>query len=312
MLDWQSPMIRELLEGAPEGIVICELRDEEAVLVWANAAFEQLSGFPLAELLGTNLRRLQLEDREQEGRARVRQAMAAGECGRALLRNYRKDGAQYWVELLIEPLRNEAGATTHWAGFLRDVTARGRGEDGRNLRMPAWVREDRLTGLASRQYFEEILLHDWHAAERDLRPLTVVRFDLDALGGYNDTFGRQAGDACIKRISGVISGSFRRGSDLVGRWEGGTIAVLVRNTDLPAAEAYARAVSQRVYAQRIRHPRARGEKLVTVSAGIASHCPLPGQAPELLMRAAERALRRARLDAPGGVQVAGPEEFAAG
>ncbi len=312
MFDWQSPQLRELLEGAPESIVVCALRDGDPVLLWANAAFEQLSGYTVAELAGTSLRRLQGEDREQEGRARVRQAMSAGECGRALLRNYRKDGTQYWIELLIQPLHDEAGRITHWVGYSRDVTARERGEDTRSMRMPSWVREDRLTGLASRQYFEEILLHDWHAAERDLRPLTVVRFDMDALGGYNDTFGRQAGDACIKRLAGVISSAFRRGSDLVGRWEGGTIAVLVRNTDLPAAESYARAVSQRVYAQRIRHPRARGEKLVTVSAGIAAHCPLPGQSPELLMRAAERALRRARLDAPGRVQVAGPEEFAAG
>jgi diguanylate cyclase (GGDEF)-like protein/PAS domain S-box-containing protein len=315
MFDWQSPLVRELLEGAPEGIVVCEANPASSPvtssrLLWANAAFERMSGYTLAELAGRDLRTLQGDDREQEGRARLRQAMAARECGRALLRNYRKDGTQYWVELLVQPLRDAQGAVGHWAGFLRDVSARERGDDTRSMRMPTWVREDRLTGLASRQYFEELLLHDWRIAQRDQKPLTLVRFDMDALGGYNDTFGRSAGDACIKRISGVIASAFRRGSDLVARWEGGTIVVLARNTEPALAEAYATAVAQRVYAQRIRHPRARGEKLVTLSAGVAALSPTPGQEPELLLRASERALRRARQEAPGRVAMANESEFA--
>jgi diguanylate cyclase (GGDEF)-like protein/PAS domain S-box-containing protein len=310
MFDWQWPMVRELLDGAPEGLVICESRGGEWPVAWVNAAFERMSGYSLAELAGKDLRTLQGDDREQEGRARLRQAMAAGECGRALLRNYRKDGSQYWVELLVQPLHDGAGTISHWAGFLRDVSARERGDDTRSMRMPSWVREDRLTGLASRQYFEELLLHDWRIAQRDHNPLTLVRFDMDALGGYNDTFGRSAGDACIKRIAGVIASAFRRGSDLVARWEGGTIVVLARNTEPAIAHAYASAVIQRVYALRIRNPRARSEKLVTLSAGVAAWCPLPGQEPEVLVRATERALRRARAEAPGRVAAATEPDFA--
>jgi diguanylate cyclase (GGDEF)-like protein len=133
---------------------------------------------------------------------------------------------------------------------------------------------------------------------------------MDALGPYNDTFGRPAGDACIKRIAGVVASAFRRGSDLVGRWEGGTVMVLVRSTDAAAAESWASAVSQRVYAQRIRHPRARGEKLVTVSAGIATLCPQQWQEPDVLLRATERALLRARQEAQGRVAAATESEFA--
>lgn len=310
MFDWQSPLVREWLEGAPEGIVVCAVQPAASPVVWANAAFERMCGHTLAELAGKDLRVLQGDDREQEGRARLRQALAAGECGRALLRNYRKDGAQYWVELLVQPLRDGQGAISHWAGFLRDVSARERSDDTRSMRMPSWVREDRLTGLATRQYFEELLLHDWHIAQRDRLPLTLVRFDMDALGGYNDTFGRSAGDACIKRLAGVVSSAFRRGSDLVARWEGGTIIVLARNTPPAAAEAYASAVAQRVYAQRIRHPRARGDKLVTLSAGVATISPATGQEPELLVRATERALLRARRDAPGRVALANDADFA--
>jgi diguanylate cyclase (GGDEF)-like protein/PAS domain S-box-containing protein len=310
MFDWHSPLVREMLEGAPEGIVVCEARPASTPVVWANAAFERMSGYALDELAGKDMRSLQGDDREQEGRAQLRQAMAAGECGRALLRNYRKDGTQYWVELLVQPLRDGAGELSHWAGFLRDVTARERGEDTRSMRMPSWVREDRLTGLVTRQYFEELLEHDWKTAQRDQKTLTLVRFDMDALGPYNDTFGRPAGDACIKRIAGVVASAFRRGSDLVGRWEGGTVMVLVRSTDAAAAESWASAVSQRVYAQRIRHPRARGEKLVTVSAGIATLCPQQWQEPDVLLRATERALLRARQEAQGRVAAATESEFA--
>lgn len=316
-IDWSVPFLRSVLDAAPEGIVICEARAAEQPLVYANAAFERLTGYTASELLGQDLRRLQGSDREQEGRAHLRQALERGESARVLLRNYRKDGAQFWNEMLIEPVRDANGTLTHFVGFHRDVGERERAVGERERAsgaraaggLPAWMREDRLTGLCARAYFEELLRHDWLDAQRETRTLTLLMFDFDALGAYNDTFGRPAGDACLRRLAGVISAAFRRGSDLVGRWDGGTVCVLARNTDQSGVVAFAQAIVQRVLEQRIHHPRSMPEKYVTISVGIAMINPGPKQQPEILLQAASRALARARSGNSGPVVEATEKDF---
>ncbi len=315
--EWTVPFLRSVLDAAPEGIVICEVRASEQPLVYANAAFERLTGFALSELLGTDLRRLQGSDREQEGRASVRQAIERGESARILLRNYRKDGTQFWNEMLIDPLRDAGGAITHFVGFHRDVGERARAVNERERAtsartvggLPTWMREDRLTGLCARAYFEELLRHDWLSAQRETRTLTLLMFDFDALGAYNDTFGRPAGDACLRRLAGVISAAFRRGSDLVGRWDGGTLCALARNTDRAAVVGFAQAIVQRVLDQRIHHPRSLPDKYVTISVGIAMINPGPKQQPEMLLQAVGRALARARSAGAGPVVEASDKDF---
>jgi len=314
---WTVPFLRSVLDAAPEGIVICEARADGQPLVYANAAFERLTGYTQGELQGADLRVLQGSDREQEGRASLRQALDRGSSARVLLRNYRKDGSQFWNEMLVEPVRDATGAITHFVGFHRDVGERERAVNERERAtaartvggLPTWMREDRLTGLCARAYFEELLRHDWLSAQRETRTLTLLMFDVDALGAYNDTFGRPAGDACLRRLAGVISAAFRRGSDLVGRWEGGTICALARNTDRAAVAGFAAGIVQRVLEQRIHHPRSLPDKYVTISVGIAMINPGPKQQAECLLQAASRALARARSAGAGPVVEANDKDF---
>ena len=308
---WTAEFLREVIDAAPEGIVICAIAGADHPVVYANAAFERLSGFSASELEGTDLRRLQGTDREQEGRARVRQALTQGVSTRALLRNYRKDGSQFWNELFVAPVHGADGALTHFVGFHRDVGERERAAGARaQPGLPAWMREDRLTGLVARNYFEELLRHDWQSALRETRGLTVMMFDFGALGAYNDTFGRQAGDACIRRLGGVIGACFRRGSDVVARWEGGTLIALARSTEPAGLEAFGEMIRQRVLDQRIHHPRSLPGKYVTISVCVATLTPTGKLEPEHLLRGAERALQRARADPTGRIVLAGGKDFA--
>ncbi|HTP39769.1 MAG TPA: diguanylate cyclase [Steroidobacteraceae bacterium] len=310
MADWSVDFLRKVLDAAPEGIAVCEAQGADHPVIYVNAAFEKLTGYSAAELLGTDMRRLQGTDREQEGRHRLREALARGESCRALLRNYRKDGTQFWNELMIEVVRDEQGAVTRLVSFHRDIAERAatpqlRGEGG----LPTWLREDRLSGLFSRAYFEELLQHDWNVGLREGRVLTLLLFDIDELQVYAETFGRPAGDACIRRVAGVIGASFRRGADVVARWEGGCVAALVRNPDQSTLAAFAATVQQRVLGQRIHNPRATRQKFVAVTCGIASLNPVGDRAASLLMLGAQRALSRARTNANNPVAIATPEEL---
>jgi len=306
---WSDQFLREVLDALPEGIAVCEVRGDVQPAVYVNAAFEKLTGYSAEELIGQDLRRLQAWDREQEARAQLREAIAHGEACSVLLRNYRKDGTLFWSEMQIQPLRRADGAITHFVGFYHDVTERERSGLRRATGLASWLREDRLSGLCSRAYFEELLHHDWHCGAREARAVTLIVFDIDDLTSYNETFGRAAGDACIRRVAGVIGAAFKRGADVVARWEGGRIIALVRNADMAAIGAFASSVAQKVVGQHIHHPRAARQKFLSVSVAAASLVPSPERSPDALVQAAMNALARAKLDFVARVAVAGPEDI---
>jgi diguanylate cyclase (GGDEF)-like protein/PAS domain S-box-containing protein len=310
MTQWSVEFLRGVLNAAPEGITVCESRQSDQIAVFANSAFERLSGYTSEELVGKDLRHLQSWDRDQEGRGQLREVISRGESGRVLMRNYRKDGAAYWNEVFIQPMRDAAGKVTHYIGFHRDVGERERTGSRRIPGLASWLREDRLSGLCSRAYFEELLQHDWQVGVRESRQLTLMVFDICDLGPYNETFGRAAGDACIRRIAGVIGASFKRGADVVARWDGGCIVALVRSGDLALVPAFAGLVAQKVLDQHIHHPRSTRQKFVTVSVAAANLTPVADKSCDVLIQAAMRALQRAKHDREGRVAIARPEEIA--
>ena len=303
-----SVFVRQVLDSAPEGIVVCDARSADYPVLYVNAAFELLTGYTAAELIGGNLRILQGSDNEQDGRRRIREALSRGEECRVLLRNYRKSGEMIWNEMYLQPMRNAEGALTHYVGFFRDASARLRSTERGSEGLPSWLREDRVTGLSSRAWFGELLEREWRIARREERPLTLVLFDVDALALYNETYGKSGGDACLKRIARTIAGAFRRGSDVVARWDGGSIAVLAPHRDdssVAGVVEHAQATVRKVAEMRVHHPRSTQQKFVTVTAGLATV--LPHREEETAARLLDRAshaLREAKRDLRGGLNQA--------
>ena len=308
MNNWSADAWRRVVENAPEGIVICDATAGDCPVVFVNAAFEQMCGYPAAALLGTNLRILQGTDRDQDARTRLAEAVQKGEPARVLVRNYRPDGSLFWNETVVQPVRTN-GALTHFVGYHRDASDRLKNAERLPSGLPSWLREDRLTGLHSRAYFEELLQRDWQLAQRDSHEIGLTLFDIDDLGAYNDKFDRSAGDACIRRVARVIAASYRRGGDLVGRWEGGTFAVLTQGDATEKASHYAETVKQRVRDLLMHHPTAGAGRYVTMSAGIASLVPPRTLALEGLLKACQKALKRAKKNGKDGIVTAEAGDF---
>jgi two-component system cell cycle response regulator len=300
--------IQKVLDSAPEGIAVCDATATDHPVVYANAAFEQMTGYSAAELLGANLRLLQGGDQDQEGVRRLREAISAGEGCRVLLRNYRKSGELLWNEVTLQPMRGADGALTHFVAFYRDASMRLKQAERATEGPPGWLREDRVTGLLSRAWFNELLVREWQVARRDARPLTLVLFDIDALASYSATFGRPAGDACIRRIGRSIAGTFRRGTDVVGAWSEGCIAVLAVHGDRGGVQGVidlAAATVRRIADMHIHHPRSPLQKFVTVTAGLATATPQRGEdGPQRLLERAQGALREAKRDMRGALNLA--------
>jgi diguanylate cyclase (GGDEF)-like protein/PAS domain S-box-containing protein len=307
--DWSAEAWRRVVENSPEAIVICDATAADYPVLFVNNAFAQLCGYPAASLLGSNLRILQGTDRDQDGRVRLAEAVKKGHPARVLLRNYRPDGTLFWNECVLQPVRSGKGELTHFIGYHRDASERLKGIERTPSGLPSWLREDRLTGLHSRAYFEELLQRDWALAQRDSHEIGLTLFDIDDLGAYNDKFDRSAGDACIRRVARVIGASYRRGGDLVGRWDGGTFAVLTQGEAAERASQYAQIVSQRVRDLLMHHPTAGAGRYVTVSAAIASLVPPRTLELEGLLKACQAAMKRAKKNGKDAIITAESGDF---
>lgn len=114
--------------ASTNGIVITDYRQPDNPIIYANPAFERITGYRLAEVIGKNCRFLQGRDRHQPGAEAIRNALKKGQSCRVVLRNYRKNGQPFWNELAISPIYNEFGEITHYIGIQSDVTERQRAQ----------------------------------------------------------------------------------------------------------------------------------------------------------------------------------------
>jgi diguanylate cyclase (GGDEF)-like protein/PAS domain S-box-containing protein len=294
-------LLKHLVEAAPEGVALCEARGGDWPVVFVNAAMEQLTGYSPDQILGRNLRFLQADDRDQDGVLKMRNALRDGQPCQTLIRNYRQDGTLFWNEMRMVPLRSADGQVTHFASFHReggtvrtDARSETRDPAMNTQTMLAYLRDDKLTGLLRRPYFEDLIKRDWGLAQRESRRLSFVVFDLDHFAAYRDVFGRQGADQSFRRIARVIGGCFRRASDLCGRYDEDQIAALTTGLDLSQAAKLTDAVLGRVRDLAIHHPRSSVSRYVTASAGVVSLVPPHDVPPERIYDAAIKALKDAK------------------
>ncbi|MDX8406578.1 MAG: PAS domain-containing protein [Mariprofundus sp.] len=121
----QALLVRSLaMDASPIGIVMCDARRADLPITYCNAAFERLSGYHGAEVLGQNCRFMQGEERAQPEVALMRQAIAKGQACMVTLRNYRADGTMFWDEVTIAPVHQNGGVLSHFIGYHQDVSER--------------------------------------------------------------------------------------------------------------------------------------------------------------------------------------------
>ena len=302
MSELDSSFFRRLLETSPEGVALVDAEHPDRPVVYVNPAFEALTGYSAADVLGKNLRMLQGEDREQDARQRLREALQRYETCRVLLRNYRKDGTMFWNEMTISPLRNAEGRVTHFAGHHRDAGERLRIDpklsrdsvSGAQQPSTVVIRDDRLTGLYTQPYLEELLKRDWALAQREKRSIAVFAVDLDALDLYNKTFGRAAGDSAIRRVAHCVSGCLRRSSDVTARIDGGSLLAFAPGLSIEQAQRLGALMAERVRDLRIHHPRSAVLRYISVSVGVSAAVPEMSDTFEALLEKSHRHLKLAK------------------
>jgi diguanylate cyclase (GGDEF)-like protein len=157
-----------------------------------------------------------------------------------------------------------------------------------------WVYIDGLTNVNNRRYFDERLNSEWNRATRNHTELSLLLLDVDFFKRYNDYYGHQAGDDCLRKVAAAIKSTIKRPTDLVARYGGEEFACLLPDTNLDGALYLAEAIKQAIIALNITHTGSTIIPQVTVSAGV---CIKPANyqgSPETLLRRADLQLYNAK------------------
>lgn len=205
------------------GVVITDATLPDMPIVYCNKAFERITGYSHEEVVGHNCRFLQQDDRNQEARHAIRQAVKEGRECQTLIRNYRKDGELFWNNLTISPVRDTLGSVTHFVGLIDDVTQRVLAEEEK------LDRETRLAAILN-SAVEAIITIDDRGVCESVNPATerLFGYAADEIVGNNismlmpSPYREEHNDYLSVYLSTGVKKIIGIGREVVGRRKDGT------------------------------------------------------------------------------------------
>lgn len=153
---------------------------------------------------------------------------------------------------------------------------------------------DGLTQVSNRRSFDEYLLQEWERLKQAKLPLSLILCDVDHFKLFNDTYGHQAGDGCLKRVAQMIRSTLKRQTDLVARYGGEEFAIVLPETSPELAAHIAEAIRLAVESLEIYHAKSSASDYVTLSLGVVTTVPTNEFSPEALIGVADLTLYEAK------------------
>jgi diguanylate cyclase (GGDEF)-like protein/PAS domain S-box-containing protein len=274
------------IEQCPDAVLVT---DTAGRIVYANPAFERMTGYASSELAGRTPALLKSGMHEADFYRELWSALLAGREFRALFANRKKSGEPYYEDKIIRPLFDADGRATHFVSFGRDATERAREFD----RLLHAATHDSLTDLPNRSLFLDRLGQALRHAARREEQLTLAILDIDRFRDTNNRCGHMAGDTVLQAVAARTRGCVRE-ADTVARIGGDELAVIL----LDATEAQAGPVLAKIVAANAAPVRHDGADIrATVSVG-ASGYPRDAQDADALRKQADLAMYAAK--AAGG------------
>jgi diguanylate cyclase (GGDEF)-like protein/PAS domain S-box-containing protein len=224
----------------------------------------------------------------------------------ATVRLVKRDLTSVWTSINARCVRDPAtGDPQEYVLAMRDITERKVLEE----KLSALAMTDGLTGLSNRRAFDQNLRREWKRTLREESQLSLLLLDIDHFKSFNDRYGHPVGDACLCAVASAISDAVRA-SDVVCRWGGDEMAIILPATDGPGALGVAEKVRSAIQVLRFRPNKNSCDWVsVTVSIGVATAMPQPDgtiTTPQNLLLAADKALYKAKQEGQNRVATALP------
>ena len=275
--------------------VITSSTDVSGTITSVSRAFCQVSGYSEAELVGQNHRIIRHSDTPESFYKALWSVIANGQECKGELKNRRKDGTAYWVELYIKPNKDKNGHIIGHSAVSQDITDKKKLEE--------LTIKDELTGAYNRRFYNQVLDNEINRAKRNKLWIGFLMADADNFKKYNDSYGHQAGDAVLKSIAASLSDSFRRGGDYVFRLGGEEFAVLFTTESKAQLLTVAERARQAMVDLNIEHSGNAPYYRVTLSMGLMELDPELNYVSEEIYKYADEALYRAKQNGRNALEV---------
>jgi len=208
-----------VMKQSDEGIMIC---DPQQRIVTVNAAFERVTGFKAAEVIGRTPRVLHSGRQDRTFYQKMWQTLRTFGHWSGEIWNRRRGGDSYLEWLTIHAVFDEIGTVTHYVGSFTDITVR-RAAEARSQHLAEF---DSLTDLLNRVGLSTRLTQLIGQSRENHRPLAVLYVDLDRFNNINDSMGHNAGDQLLRAVAGRIVSTLRK-TDAVARTGADEFVVLL-------------------------------------------------------------------------------------
>ncbi|WP_321369518.1 diguanylate cyclase domain-containing protein [uncultured Desulfuromusa sp.] len=189
----------------------------------------------------------------------------------------------------------------------KDITSRKKTEkelEQANIALEKIALIDGLTQIANRRCFDDTLAKEWLRLKRTGQPISLLLGDLDDFKKFNDHYGHQAGDDCLREVGAALAESVLRPADLVARYGGEEFVLLLPEVASAGAVKVAERVLEAIQALQIPHQTSGVSSTVSISLGVATLIPSENQQPDALISLADGALYRAKEQGRNRVLVA--------
>lgn len=295
-------LLRRLTEALPLGIVQV---DGHRRVVYRNDRLSEVLGRADADTLDEHFSDVAEADRGSLGAALA--AVLGRAEGAELELTLEREGGARRLSIVLRPLSAKDGTVTGAIVCVADITERVRMRDelaavnedlaAANKQLAAIVGTDGLTGVPNRRSFDESLDMEVSSVRRrtaasdpsSIPDLALLMIDIDSFKGYNDRYGHQAGDTCLRHVAQTLACGCRRPRDVLARYGGEEFVAILPQTDLAGATAVAEGLREAVEALRLEHGFS-AFGVVTVSIGVATSSSDQETTPADLLRHADEAL----------------------
>ena len=274
--------LSQAVEQNPNAILITDL---DGSIEYVNAAFCEMTGYSVDEVIGKNPRILKSDKTPKGSHIDLWAHLTQGKEWRGEFINLRKDGKEFIVRTMIAPVRDASGQVTNYLTIQENITEKKQTE----ARIQQLAYFDQLTGLPNRDQLEDRFNAALSLAQRSGDTLAVMFFDLDHFKNINDTLGHSVGDELLKEVARRLKETLRD-EDTLSRLGGDEFILILPGTNEGGASDVATKIINLV-AQPYKIQQY--ELVTTVSIGIAIY-PNDGVDVETLSKNADTAMYRVK------------------
>lgn len=284
---------RTLLEGCLDMVWLACVSEHSHRFLYCSPSSVAVLGYSPEQLIAMTPKEVFTPESQQVIAEDVQMIRAGQPSSMVIVEAVRRDGQHIWLENKIRVLERDPDHAMRVVIYLRDVTDRKLLQD--QLARMAYL--DGLTGIQNRRSFDLALEKEWRRAARSGQPLSLILLDVDHFKKFNDTYGHLTGDDCLRAIAGAAQICLRRPDDVVARYGGEELAVLLPGTSADGAEEVAQRLCAGVMDLGIPHSGNDGRGIVTMSGGVSTAVVSSGgriRMPHGLLKAADAALYKAK------------------